>query len=415
MKTVQSEAPVAVLEDEKEGEDGIEDDYEEEDSDVDVGYEDDDGEEEDDEDEDDEGLEEVRRRKSTVLEHENNIGIAEIANAKIVAARLSQQVKKLERKLERMRKSMHEDDDECDDDDDEEDGDNNDDDDDDDDDDDVQEGEDGEGDKRRGGGEGGEGGNKETPEDDRVHTKKAYIAKLEERLQEQRSSMRRLKIRRRSSASTLMTEVNELSDMFNIDGFASYFDTKKSERKMPGELRFDRSEDGHKYAWERALARCCFVSLWDGVRLLAFLVLAQLTLTPPPPPPSPPVQLDMHSPGAIRAARSAATKEDAYHRKRVYAMAEAKAKQQARADPFIKEFLSTQMFAKFIADRTFPSKGNGRAADGVMHDTGGIDFRIVFFDACLDAIRVEKRHTSEMDGTDFSLRKPSPMSRADNR
>ncbi len=127
-----------------------------------------------------------------------------------------------------------------------------------------------------------------------------------------------------------------------------------------------------------------------------------------------PVHLDLHSPGAIRAARGASTKEDAHHRKRVYAMAEAKAKQQAMADPFIKEFLSTQMFAKFIADRTFPSKGNGRAADGVMHDTGGIDFRIVFFDACLDAIRVEKRHERKMEGTDFAIRKPSPMARADS-
>ena len=85
------------------------------------------------------------------------------------------------------------------------------------------------------------------------------------------------------------------------------------------------------------------------------------------------------------------------------------------ADPFIKEFLSTQMFAKFIADRTFPSKGNGRAADGVMHDTGGIDFRIVFFDACLDAIRVEKRHKTEMQGTDFNSKSQKSVARRESR
>ena len=37
-----------------------------------------------------------------------------------------------------------------------------------------------------------------------------------------------------TTAVPKMIEVNELSDMFNIDGFASYCDTKTGERKMPG-------------------------------------------------------------------------------------------------------------------------------------------------------------------------------------
>ncbi len=211
LKTVQSEAPSAVREDAEEDVNGDDGDEEENDEEDDLDAEVD---EEDDDEDSEEQLEEMRRRKSTILEHENNIQIAEIANAKIVAARLSQQVKKLERKLERMRKSIEmEDSNEKS----------------------SVEEEDAEFAEEEEGAEKGEREH-ETPEEDNAgaRAKRAYIAKLQERLRDQRSGMRRLRIRRRSSASTLMIEVNELSDMFNIDGFASYCDTKTGERKMPG-------------------------------------------------------------------------------------------------------------------------------------------------------------------------------------